>query len=178
MPVSEAQLSGAAKNLPPAGLIAVAWMGVTIATFFVSFRLFTRYRENHHLLPDDYWVVLGWTFLCINATLQTLQTPHLYYLVEAGAGRVSTGQPLLDHGNACVRYEFVVIAFFWTVLWCIKASFLALFWRLFTGLKWARRNWWCVVIFTALAYVGAWITSALNCHPAGNYFKFGSLALF
>lgn len=35
--------------------------GCHYSDFFVSFRLFTRYRENHHLLPDDYWVVLGWT---------------------------------------------------------------------------------------------------------------------
>ncbi len=173
MTINEAQLSGAARNLPSGGLIAIAWAGVALAGFLASLRFFTRFRENGRLMTDDYWLLAAWIFLVINALLQTLQTPHLYYLVFAGAGRVSAGQPLLDAGNAYVRYEFVIIALFWTVLWCVKASFLALFYRLFVGLKTYKRNWWAVVAFTAIAYVGCWLASALNCHPAGNYFKFG-----
>ena len=42
-----------------------------------------------------------------------------------------------------MRYEFNIIVLFWTVLWGVKASFLALYWQLFTGLAVYKR--WCVV---------------------------------
>jgi hypothetical protein len=76
-------------------------------------------------------------------------------------------------GNIYVRYEFPIIGLMWTVLWCVKASLLALFWRLFDGLPQYRRMWWVVVVFVALSYVGCWIASAWTCHPPSTYFDFG-----
>lgn len=171
--MSEAQLKGAAKNLPESGLIAIAWAGVGLATLLVSARIYARIHETKRLGIDDYWMLLAFMFLAVNALLQTLQTHSLYYLVYAGAGRVPLGAPLMAQGNVYVRYEFVIIGFFWTVLWCVKASFLALYWRLFEGFAQWRRVWFGVAVFTFLSYVGAWLLSAFNCHPAGNYFKFG-----
>ena len=170
-----AELSGAAKGLPEHGLIAVAWAGFGLAAFFVAFRMYARITEAHKLFTDDYWMLTALLFLVINAILQTLQTPSLYYLVYVSVGRVPAGQALLDEGNIYVRYEFVVIAFFWTVTWCVKASFLALYWRLFDGLPGYRKIWWGVVVFTALAYVGCWIASVWTCHPPSTYFDFGKL---
>jgi hypothetical protein len=139
--MSEAQLKGAAKNLPEGGLIAIAWAGVGLAAFFVSARIYARIHETKRLGIDDYWMLLAFMFLAVNALLQTLQTHSSYYLVYAGARRVSHGAPLMAQGNVYVRYEFVIIGFFWTVLWCVKASFLALYWRLFEGFaQWRRQS--------------------------------------
>ncbi|KAI9848874.1 MAG: hypothetical protein M1837_006390 [Sclerophora amabilis] len=173
--MENAELQGTARDLDQGGLIAIAWVGLGLAGFFVTVRTGTRFYRAERLTPDDYWMLVAWAMLLVNAVLQTLQTPHLYYLAELGAGRVPADEIALVHGNAYVRYEFVIIALFWTVLWCVKASFLALFWRLFDGLPAKyRRTWWVVVAFVILAYIGCWLASALNCHPAGNYFNFGT----
>lgn len=171
--MSEAQLKGAAKNLPEGGLIAICWVGVGTAAFFVSARIYARVHETGRIAVDDFWILLAWVFLAVNAVLQTLQTHSLYYLVYVGAGRLPADAELMVQGNVYVRYEFVIIAFFWTILWCVKGSFLALYWRLFEGFSKWKKAWWFVTIFTLLSYTGAWFASAFNCHPAGNYFKFG-----
>ena len=171
--VDEVQLLGAARHLTSGGLIAIAWAGVGVACFFVVARCFVRYSEIKRLHFDDYWMITALLVLTVNAVLQTLQAPSLYYLVDVEVGRVPAGEPLLVQGNIYVRYEFTIIALFWTVLWCVKASFLSLFHRLFDGLPKYRLWWWAVVVFAALAYVGCWIASAYTCHPPSTYFQFG-----
>ena len=58
------------------------------------------------------------------------------------------------HGNQYVRYEFIITALFWTVLWGLKVSVLALHWQLFTGLTVYKRWWMGVLLFVFGAYVG------------------------
>lgn len=153
------EVAGAARGLPPAGLIAVAWVGFIVAASLVSLRCYARISETGRLHSDDIWILAASFFLLINAILQTLQTDSLYYLAWVGTGRVPAGQALLDHGNVYVRYEFAVIGLFWTVVWSVKAGFLALYYRLFDGLPHYRRAWWTVSEFTALAYIGCWVAS-------------------
>lgn len=170
---NQAKLQGAAKGLPSHGLIAVTWSGFALASAFVALRVYARISENRRLFTDDFWILAALGFLLVNAVLQTLQANSLYYLVFASAGRVPAGETLLAQGNLYVRYEFVVIALFWTVCWCVKASFLSLYWRLFDGLPTYRKMWWAVVLFAAGSYVGCWIASAWTCHPPSIYFDFG-----
>ena len=164
---------GIAKDLPEGGLIAIAWVGVALAGCFVVARTIIRIYTLSRLQVDDYWIYFAWTVLFVNALLTTLQAPHTYYIARGTAGLVPMDEKLIYHGNKYVRYEFTSIALFWTILWGVKASFLSLFWKLFGGLRGYRRWWWAVVVFTFLTYVGCWIASALNCHPANLYFKFG-----
>ena len=60
---------------------------------------------------------------------------------------------------AMIFLVFTIIGLFWTIVWSVKASFLALYYRLFDGLPHYLRIWWFVAVFTALAYVGCWIAS-------------------
>ena len=174
---AHAPLNGAARHLDSAGLIAIAWAGAGVAALFVTLRCLARYAELRRLHVDDYWMILALVILTVNAVLSTLQSPSLYYLENVGVGNVPTGAPLLREGNIYVKYEFVIIGLFWTVLWCVKASFLALFYRLFDGLPGYRRWWWAVVVFASLAYVGCWIASVYTCHPPSTYFHFGTSRL-
>ncbi|KAI7677075.1 hypothetical protein KC319_g4094 [Hortaea werneckii] len=157
---SATELQGAARDLPPAGLIAVAWVGFVLAASLVGLRLYVRINENRTLQSDDYCLITALVLLLVNAVLQTLQTQSLYYVVKNRAGQVPGGQQLVDQGNDYVRYQFTIIGLFWTVLWSVKASFLALYSRFFRSKPRYRRAWWCTVVFTALAYVGCWIASA------------------
>ena len=56
-----------------------------------------------------------------------MQAESLYYLDKYASGLVPADERLVREGGKYVRYEFVIIAFFWTVLWGVKASFLALY---------------------------------------------------
>lgn len=152
----EAKLQGTARHLDSQGLIAIGWVGVGLAAVFVALRCYARFTEMKRLHADDYWMLAALMFLTTNAILSTLQSPSLYYLVDVSVGRVPAGAPLLVQGNIYVRYEFVIIGLFWTVLWCVKASFLSLFYRLFDGLPNYRRLWWAVVLFSGTSYIGCW----------------------
>ncbi|OBT54457.1 hypothetical protein VE04_05068 [Pseudogymnoascus sp. 24MN13] len=132
----------------------------------------TRIEKLH---VDDYLIYAAFLVLVANAVLQTLQTPHCYNLARLVNGLSTlTEEETMASGNTYMRYEFTIIGLFWTVLWLVKASFLAFFYKLFDGLQGYRRLWWAVVVFAFLSYVGCWIVSINVCHPAKNYFIFGS----
>ncbi|RMY53451.1 hypothetical protein D0863_13945 [Hortaea werneckii] len=96
---SATELQGAARDLPPAGLIAVAWVGLVLAASLVGLRLYVRITENRTLQSDDYCLITALVLLLVNAILQTLQTQSLYYMVKNRAGQVPGGQQLVDQGN-------------------------------------------------------------------------------
>lgn len=154
---ASARLTGASAGLSQAGLKAVAWVGVGVAAVLVGLRLYARLREARRFFTDDYWMIAALVVLTVNAILQTLQTESLYYILYVSVGRLPVDEELVRQGNTYVRYEFAIIGLMWTILWCVKASFLALFWRLFDGLPSYRRLWWMVVVFSFFAYVGCWI---------------------
>jgi hypothetical protein len=172
-PINQARLQGAARNLTRGALIAVTWAGFALACGFVLLRCHVRISESRRLYSDDYWLLAALFFLGLNAILQTLQTPSLYYLIYASSGEAPAGQALIDQGNVYVRYQFVIILLFFTIIWSVKYSFLALYYRLFKGQSTYRRIWWFVANFAALAYIGCWIASIWTCHPPSTYFDFG-----
>jgi len=172
-PINQARLQGAARGLARGGLVAVTWAGFSLACGFVLLRCHVRIKENRRLFSDDYWLLAALFFLAVNAILQTLQTPSLYYLIYASSGEAPAGKALMDEGNVYVRYQFAIILIFFTIIWSVKYSFLALYYRLFKGLTMYRGIWWVVVNFAALAYVGCWFASIWTCHPPSTYFDFG-----
>lgn len=166
---------GTAAHLPPGGLIAVAWFSVALAGAFVIARTWIRIAKAEGLRYDDYWIYLAYLILCINAVLQTVQTPYVYHLVRVRAGLEPASEGFLKDGNAYLRYEFTIIGLFWSILWSVKASFLAFYWKLFDGLPKYKKWWMLVAGFAFASYVGCWIASAMTCHPAPLYFKFGTV---
>lgn len=159
---------GIVTELSVNGLIAVTWAGAGLGILFTSARIAIRMVYVKRLLADDYFMLLALAFLITNAILQTLQAPHLYYMVLN-----MTGPDIVHHGLHYTYYEFAIIGVFWSVLWSVKASFLALFWMISNGLPRYRRVWWATVVFAAVAYIGCWVASVYTCHPPSNYFKFG-----
>ena len=165
---SSAQLPGLAGHLSAEGLIGVTWTGAVLGILFTATRFAIRIKRMRGLMADDYFVLAALIFLIVNAILQTLQVPHMYYMISD-----YRGPDIVYHGLRYTIYEFVIISVFWTVLWCIKGSFLALFYMLLDGLPHYRRYWWGVAVFTVLAYIGCWLASVFTCHPPSDYFKFG-----
>ncbi|KAI9375900.1 hypothetical protein BJX61DRAFT_539355 [Aspergillus egyptiacus] len=158
---------GVAVHLSQSALVAVTWIGAGLGVLFTGLRLAIRLTRLKRLLADDYFILLALFFLIANAILQTLQAPHLYYLVL----RPLSGD-LARHALMYVHYMFVIIGLFWSILWSVKAAFLALFWKMTRNLPGYRRWWWAVVAFSFCSYTGCWLASAFTCHPPSDYFRF------
>ena len=84
-----------------------------------SIRIFKAERLEY----DDYWIYLAYLILCVNASLQTVQTPYIYHMVRVRAGLEPAGEGFLEDGNAYLRYEFAIVGLFWSVLWSVSAHF-------------------------------------------------------
>ena len=172
--VSQPPSLGISQHLPAAGLIAIVWCSVALAGAFVIARTHIRITRVERLGFEDHWLFFAYLLLVINAVLQTLQTWHLYYINKANAGlEPLSGAALLWHGNEYVKYEYCIIGLFWTILWSVKASWLALYWRLFKGLQLYQRWWKGVAVFVFATYVGCWLAILAVCHPVSAFFHFG-----
>ncbi|KAF5669682.1 hypothetical protein FCIRC_9193 [Fusarium circinatum] len=166
-----APLTGAASSVNRQGLTIIVWTCFTIATLFVSLRLFVRWLQNRRFLADDYWITWAWLCALTMAILQTEQMDSLWYMTYLQAGRVAYDPKELEfHRSQITRWQFPVIKMFWIILWSVKASFLALFYRLVQPFPVVRRCWYGVAVFAALALIVCVICSALTCSPPSNYF--------
>jgi hypothetical protein len=159
-------------SLPRESLLAVIWTSFSLAFLFVVTRTAIRIKFMARLTMEDYWIFLALATLLTSCILQTIQLPSLYYLLAIIAGVIPVSVELISATEKYLRFEFAIMILFWTVLWSVKASFLALYFKLFRELRIYRRVWYILAAFTFLAYVGCWITLATSCHPLSNFFKF------
>lgn len=177
--------NGLLNDLHPDGFTAIIWTSVGVCAIFLAGRLYVRLTRAHRLGWDDAWMIAAWTFLMLNAVLQTVQMPDIVSLIINSNRLRVYAMNMLEmtpegsmeffiRGTRFMKYEFTIIGFFWTILWCVKASFLAFFYTLFEGLPKYRRAWWGIVVLTFLTYVGCWVASVSNCHPPSNYFTLGA----
>jgi hypothetical protein len=160
-------------HLSSTSLLALIWATFSIAFIFVILRTVIRIKVLGRLVIEDYWIFLAISTLLTNDILQTIQLPSLYYISAVTAGIIAPSAELTAIGDDYVRLEFAIIGLFWTVLWCVKASFLAVYFKIFQDVPGYRLAWYILVTFTFFAYVGCWISSFLTCHPISDYFNFG-----
>jgi hypothetical protein len=167
----DAPLVGAASNINQTGLLAIIWTTFTVASLFVILRLTVRWRQNRSFLTDDYWIIWAWACLLTMAILQTQQMDALWYMTYLGAGRLPPiPEEIMAHKYQLTRWQFPIIKLFWVVLWSVKASFMAVFYRLVQPFPILRKLWYAVAVITVLAFIGCVISSALTCSPPSDYF--------
>ncbi len=169
-----APLTGMAKHVGRQELLAVVWTCFSIGTSFVALRLVVRLRQNRALLADDWCILLAWLCLLTMSILQTEQIGPLFYTTYLVAGRVAPSAETGPITEQLTRWQFPIIKLFWTTLWSVKASFMAVFFRLVKPFPLHRKVWYGVAVFTFLAYVGCVIASALTCSPPSDYFVAGN----
>jgi hypothetical protein len=169
-PDPDAPLLGYARHIDKTDLTAVIWVFFAVASLFVWARVGVRWRQNQRLLIDDYWMLFAWVCTIASSVLQTLQLPALFYITELDAGHIAPTDTDVAILTQLSVFQFPLIKLFWTILWSIKASFLALFYRLVCPITFTRWAWYAVATFTFLAYVGCWISSTTTCHNVADYF--------
>jgi hypothetical protein len=163
-------------SLPPRSLLAVVWTSFGVACLLVILRTAIRFKIMARISMEDYWIFLALATLLTSCVLQTIQLPSLYYMLATLSGVVPISLKLISAVENYLKYEFITILLFWTVLWCVKASFLALYFKLFKELRIYRRLWYALAAFTFCAYIGCWITLFTSCRPISNFFKFQQCA--
>jgi hypothetical protein len=159
-------------SLPRQSLLAVVWTSFSVAFLLVVLRTAVRFKFLARLTMEDYWIFLALATLLASCVLQTIQLPSLYNMVGMIAGVIPISTELISTVENYLRFEFAIMILFWTVLWCVKASFLALYFKLFRELPMYRRAWYILAVFTFCAYVGCWVTLFTSCRPISNFFKF------
>ena len=165
-------------RLQPAGLIAIVWFSVGLATMFITARIFLRLTRVKGLGCEDFCIQFAYLMLLVNAVLQTVQIPNLYYINRVHTGLQPPSALLTLNGDQYVKYEYCILGLFWTTLWSVKACWLALYWRFFDGLQLYRGWWKAVALFVFVTYAGCWIVSSLVCHPVSAFFHFGEFPCF
>ena len=170
--------SGKSGSLSHRSLLVLIWVSFSAALLFVVLRTIIRIRipTTRHVTPlEDCFIFLGFAALLALCILETIQLPSLYYItgVLRGTVPITTAELIITQTERYLRYQFPIVVLFWTVLWSIKAAFLALYWRLFRDLVWYRRAWAVLAIFTFLMYGGCIATLSLSCGPdVRNFFAF------
>ncbi|KAK4465419.1 hypothetical protein QBC42DRAFT_18817 [Cladorrhinum samala] len=160
-------------------LLILIWTCFSCAFLVVSLRGFVRWKlmGSHRPTADDCWTLLALTSLLALCILDTLQLPSLYYITAVLQGSIPLSEELIYHTQRHLRFQFPIVVLFWTVLWSVKAAFLALYFRLFVDLTFYRRVWYFLAVFTLLAYGGCITTLALSCGPnISNFFGFATCA--
>jgi len=170
--------SGKSGNPSHKSLIVLIWVSFSAALLFVALRTIIRIRipTTHHVTPlEDCFIFLGLAALLALCILETIQLPSLYYITSVLRGTIpiTTAELIISQTERYLRYQFPIVILFWTVLWSIKAAFLALYWRLFRDLVWYRRAWTVLAIITFLAYGGCIATLSVSCgSDVRNFFAF------
>ncbi|EKJ68339.1 hypothetical protein FPSE_11347 [Fusarium pseudograminearum CS3096] len=171
-PVPDAPLFGAARTIDRHGLVVIIWVCFTVATLFVSLRLFVRWHQNRLFLADDCWIFFAWLCTLTMAILQTEQMEALWYMTHLQAGRIAyEPEEMLAQRHQLAKWQFPIIKMFWIILWSVKASFLAIFWRLVQPFVIIRRTWYFVCFFTASALLVCVICSIFTCNTPSDYFR-------
>ncbi|KAI9163900.1 Pth11-like integral membrane protein [Paramyrothecium foliicola] len=167
---SQPALQGVAR-IGRQGLGALLWVCFTLATLFVAMRLALRWRQNRRLLADDYWIVLAWTTYLIMANLMVLQLEPLWFVLHTYPRRLNVpDEETPPQVRRLIRLLLPMLSMFWTVIWSVKASFMALFYPLVKRFRVQRPMWYGIAVFAALAYMGCWISSILSCESSAHFF--------
>lgn len=172
----DAPLKGVAGNLNKQSFTAIAWVCFAVSTFFVVLRLFVRFRHNHNLFPDDFWLIAAWVCYLTMLIIQMMQLDALWYTAAYFSGHYTLNNPTMFYqATQLLRWQFPISTLFLMTLWSVKASFLATFYRLVYPLRWARRSWWVVLAFTAGSFVGCIFTMLFMCDTPSEFFTPGKL---
>lgn len=161
-------------------LLALIWGCFSVAACLVAVRTTIRLRSpatKHFASFEDCWIYLALACLFTLCILETIQLPSLSYIIGILTFQLplTTAEEIIWQTKQYLRFQFPIVILFWSVLWSIKAAFLALYWRLFRDLTAYRRVWYCLVVFTFLAYCGCILTLTFSCgHDVRNFFGFNT----
>lgn len=103
----------------------------------------------------------------------------IFLLYEVGAGLEAPPADFTSQVSYFLRIQFAIILMFWSCLWAVKASFLAVYKDIIDKRlsPWKNRAWWFITFLCVGSYIGCWVTQFLSCQPFYTYFEVGQCTL-
>ncbi|KAI1941190.1 hypothetical protein LOZ66_001700 [Ophidiomyces ophidiicola] len=151
-----------ANNIPRDALLITVWVFFAVATMLLIFRYAIRLWLHRRLFWDDIFVAIAYVCLVAHNTLLTMVAPSIYLLLRTYAG-APRPPDFFDQITYLVVLMFAGNMFFVGCLYFVKASLLALLWRLFRNLPSFRKLWWAVTSITAVIAVITAIVPVIAC---------------
>ncbi|QSS50670.1 hypothetical protein I7I53_11447 [Histoplasma capsulatum var. duboisii H88] len=140
-----ARVTGAG-GLSKRTLVLAEWPFFAICTVLMAIRLAFRLRFVRRLFWEDTFATFGYAFLLAIDIVALYCIHH----IEAYETLVVESPRWHHHFNAMLKLSFTVDVLYNCIIYAIKASFLALMWRIFKNIPCFRRPWWVVTITTVV----------------------------
>ncbi|EFE39310.1 hypothetical protein TRV_06036 [Trichophyton verrucosum HKI 0517] len=139
------------------------------------FRLAIRLWLQRRLFWDDAFAIAGYFGQVAQLVMVTIVSPLIYIHLQGFSGT----RPPPEYGikiTKMIRLVYAHNVVFTASLYCIKASFMALYWRLIRDLSDYRKAWWAVAVLCAVSLtinavlfpVGCSTLEAFHCIDKGS----------
>ncbi|EFR03427.1 hypothetical protein MGYG_06424 [Nannizzia gypsea CBS 118893] len=168
----------ALKHIPRVPLLIILWSFFALTTVVIIFRIAIRIWLQRRLFWDDAFCLAGYAGQIAQMVMVTVVSPLIYIHLEGFSGK----RPPPEYGvkiTKMIRLVYAHNVVFTASLYCIKGSFLALYWRLIRDLSDYRKAWWAVAVFcmisliinAALFPVGCSTLEAFHCIDRGSIYR-------
>ncbi|KAJ5185589.1 hypothetical protein N7491_006542 [Penicillium cf. griseofulvum] len=155
------------SRVPESLFLGVLWALTGVSFIFVAFRIYAQVASFCRLFLDDFLVVLAWVIMLTAAVIWQVEGKILYDLYAISAGTKQFTLEFLPRYNKFMRFSAPFEILFYSALWCVKFSFMALFYRISAKVK-SLRIWWFVVLFcTASVYIASVADIEYKCSLGG-----------
>lgn len=135
---------------------------------FVVFRVYAQITAFRRLFLDDFLVVLSWIIILTAVVIWQILGKILYELYAISAGTKPFTLEFLPRYYTFMRFNAPFEILFYSALWCVKFSFMALFYRISAKVK-SLRIWWFVVLFcTASVFIASVADIEYKCSFGGG----------
>ncbi|KAJ5794159.1 hypothetical protein N7457_000758 [Penicillium paradoxum] len=142
-------------QVPQSIFLGVIWALTGTSLLFILVRIYAQFTSFRRLFIDDFLVILAWIMFFTSAVIWQIEGKVLEELNAISAGTKPFKLGFLPRYLKFRRFIAPFEILFYSALWCVKFSFLALFYRISAKVK-TFRTWWFVVLFcTASVYIAS-----------------------
>ena len=128
---------------------------IVLTSLIAAARLGVALRSPKKIQWEDGWLVLAYIFFLVVSILYQVVSPPMFRLEALGKGEIKIYSTVSEDGLYLQKIFFVTTSGLWFCLWSVKASLLALYKRVMTGVKNYIIVWWIVV---SLCFVVSQVT--------------------
>ncbi|EEP78280.1 predicted protein [Uncinocarpus reesii 1704] len=150
------------NNIPREALLITIWVFFTVTTMLLIARYAIRLWLHRQLFWDDVFAGIAYVLLLGHNIAATLVAPAIYLMISTYFG-VPKPPDFLDQVTYLVKLMFSANILFVLCLYSVKASLLALLWRLVKNLPRFRKAWWAIAAITAIGLVVTIILAPVAC---------------
>ncbi|CAG8255275.1 unnamed protein product [Penicillium nalgiovense] len=155
------------SRVPESVFLGVLWALTGTSFLFLIFRIYAQLASFRRVFLDGYLVVFAWVIMLTAAVIWQVEGKVLYELYAISAGTKPFNLEFLPRYNTFMRFNAPLQILFYSALWSVKFSFMALFYRISAKVK-SLRIWWFVVLFcTASVYIASVADIEYKCSLGG-----------